>query len=115
MSDSEHTSLPEHTVLEPPYSCQYHLAKVEQITQQLQELHNTIQTNQTEAKEERKDVHAALKELNNAIKGNGKEGLVVQMDRNTNFRKTMTKLLWVLFTPLYGGLIALLFRLLFNH
>ncbi len=108
MSEFEHTS-GEH--LEPPYSCQYHLAKVEQIVQQLQDLKESIQTVQTEAKEERKEVHAALKELNDAIKGNGKEGLVVQMDRNTNFRLMMTKLLWVLFTPLYGGLIALVINL----
>jgi len=108
MSEPEHI---EHTLIEPPYSCQYHLAKVEQIVQQLQDLKGSIQSVQTEAKEERKEVHTALKELNDAIKGNGKEGLVVQMDRNTNFRLMMTKLLWFLFTPLYGGLIALVINL----
>ena len=44
---------------------------------------------------------------------NHKEGLLVRVDRNTNFRKTITRLLWALFTPLYGGLIVLLLKALF--
>jgi len=45
---------------------------------------------------------------------NGKEGLAVRVDRNTSFRKSVTKLLWVLFTPVYGALIALAIRALFH-
>lgn len=94
MSEHEHI---EHPATEPPYSCQYHLAKIEQISEQLSEL---------------KDV---VKVLNESIKGNGKEGLVVKVDRNTNFRLVMTKLLWVLFTPLYGGLLVFVMNHFFQH
>jgi len=38
----------------------------------------------------------------------------VRVDRNTSFRKSVTKLLWVLFTPVYGGLIALVVKMLFH-
>jgi len=38
---------------------------------------------------------------------------MVRVDRNTNFRRTLTKLLFALFTPLYGGLIVLLLKALF--
>ncbi|MDK9700534.1 MAG: hypothetical protein OEM52_10360 [bacterium] len=94
MSEPEHI---EHSHLEPPYSCQYHLVKMEQVSQQLADLRD------------------AVKELNSSIKGNGKEGIIVKVDRNTNFRMLMTKLLWLLFTPLYGGLIAFVFQHFMAH
>jgi len=56
------------------------------------------------------DVGCGLRE---SITGNGKAGILVRLDRNTNFRRTITRLLWALFSPLYGGLIVLLLKALF--
>jgi len=62
-------------------------------------------------------LHADVIEIKNDVKGifkiingNGSEGMVVRIDRNTSFRKNINKALWVLFTPLYGGLVALLIK-----
>lgn len=54
-------------------------------------------------------LYVKVSSLDEAIRGNSKEGLNMQVDRNTRFRKTMSKALWLLLVPLYGGLVALLF------
>ena len=68
-----------------------------------------------EFKDDRRELWKALNGLRESITGNAKEGLVLRVDRNTNFRKTLTRLLWALFTPLYGGLIVLLLKILLNQ
>jgi hypothetical protein len=52
----------------------------------------------------------ALAELRESIIGNGRDGLKLQVDRNTNFRRNLTRLLWALFPPLYSALIFLLLQ-----
>jgi len=94
--------------------CQLHTAKIEQVFQRIDELREDLKTMRTEDKEEREKLWEALEALRESITGNGKDGLTVQVDRNTNFRKNMNKLLWFLFTPLYGGLIVILLKIIFN-
>ena len=67
-----------------------------------------------EFKDDRKELWAAINALRESITGNGKIGLSKQVDRNTNFRKFLTRLLWVLFTPLYAGVVALLIKIIFE-
>jgi len=83
-----------------------HTALIEQVLTDVRELRR-------EFKDDRRELWEALNNLRESISGNSKEGLVVRVDRNTNFRKTLTRLLWALFTPLYGGLIVLLLKTLF--
>jgi hypothetical protein len=52
-------------------------------------------------------------EIYTAIHGNSVPGLKTLVDRNTNFRMTISKLIWILITPLYGVLIGLLIKNLF--
>jgi len=94
--------------------CQLHAAKIEQIFHRFNELREDLKTMRTEDKEAREKIWEALEALRESITGNGKDGLTVQVDRNTNFRKNMNKLLWFLFTPLYGGLIVILLKIIFN-
>jgi len=96
------------------HPCQLHTAKIEQVFQRIDELREDLKTMRTEDKEEREKLWEALEALRESITGNGKDGLTVQVDRNTNFRKNMNKLLWFLFTPLYGGLIVILLKIIFN-
>jgi len=84
-----------------------HHALIEQVLTDVRELRQ-------EFRDDRKELWAAINALRESISGNGKVGLSKQVDRNTNFRKNLTKWLWALFTPLYGGLIALLFKLIFE-
>ena len=95
--------------------CQIHTAKIEQIFQRLDELREDLKTMRTEDKEEREKLWDALDALRESITGNGKDGLTVQVDRNTNFRKNLSKLLWALFTPLYAGLIMVILKIIFNQ
>jgi len=83
-------------------------ALIEQVLNDLRELRR-------ESREDRKELWEAMNNLRESITGNGREGLSKQVDRNTGFRKNLTKWLWVLFTPLYGGLVALLIKLLFER
>ena len=83
-------------------------ALIEQVLTDLRELHR-------EFREDRKELWTALTDLRESITGNGREGLSKQVDRNTSFRRNLTKWLWALFTPLYGGLIVLLFKILFER
>jgi len=48
-----------------------------------------------------------------AIHGNSEPGLKTLVDRNTNFRLTISKLIWILITPLYGVVLGLLIKNLF--
>lgn len=82
-----------------------HTALIEQVLKDVRELRR-------EFKDDRRELWEALSDLRESITGNSKEGLVVRVDRNTNFRKTITSLLWALFTPLYGALIVLLLKIL---
>jgi len=94
--------------------CQTHTAKIEQVFQRIDELREDLKTMRTEDKEEQEKLWEALEALRESITGNGRDGLTIQVDRNTNFRKNLTKLLWALFTPLYGGLIVILLKIIFE-
>lgn len=83
-----------------------HTALIEQVLTDVRELRR-------EFKDDRRELWSAMNSLRESITGNTREGLVVRVDRNTNFRRTLTRLLWALFTPLYGGLIVLLLKTLF--
>ena len=90
-----------------------YLALIEQVQADLHEIKEDIREIRSGSKTDQKELWTALNGLRESITGNSKEGLLVRVDRNTNFRKTITRLLWALFTPLYGGLIVLLLRALF--
>jgi len=90
-----------------------YLALIEQVQTDLSDIKEDIREIRSGSKTDRKELWSALKALHESIVGNGKDGLLVKVDRNTNFRKTLTRLLWALFTPLYGGLIVLLIKTLF--
>ena len=81
-------------------------ADLHDIKEDIREIRLGSKTDQTE-------LWKAMKALQESIVGNGREGLVVRVDRNTNFRKNVVRLLWGLFTPLYGSLIVLLLKALF--
>ena len=91
--------------------CVMHTARIEQIMNDIQEIKNDIRAMQAENKSDRKEFYQALNKLRESITGNSNEGLAVRVDRNTQFRRNLTKLLWALFTPLYGGLIVMLIKL----
>lgn len=93
--------------------CDLHTAMITQILEDIREVKGDIRSMQIDAKSDRKEYYMALGVLRESITGNGKEGLAVRVDRNTSFRKSTSKLLWILFTPVYGGMIALLLRLMF--
>ena len=84
-----------------------HIALIEQVLTDVRELRK-------EFKEDRKELWVAINALRESITGNGKIGLSKQVDWNTNFRKFLTRLLWVLFTPLYAGVVALLIKFIFE-
>ena len=90
-----------------------YLALIEQVQADLHDIKEDIREIRSGSKSDRKELWCALKALHESIVGNGKDGLKVKVDRNTNFRRTITRLLWALFTPLYGGLIVLLLKALF--
>ncbi|MDP8229013.1 MAG: hypothetical protein P9M15_06130 [Candidatus Electryoneaceae bacterium] len=89
------------------------IALVEQVQADLHEIKEDIREMRSGNKDDQKVLWNAMNGLRESITGNSREGLLVRVDRNTGFRRTITKLLWVLFTPLYGGLIALLLKTLF--
>jgi len=86
---------------------------IEQVQADLHEIKVDIREIRVGNKSDQVELWKAMKALSESIVGNGKEGIVVRVDRNTNFRKNITRILWALFTPLYGGLILLLLRALF--
>ncbi len=85
-----------------------HTALIEQVLTDVRELRR-------EFKDDRRELWKALNGLRESITGNSREGLSMRVDRNTRFRRNIVKMLWVLFTPLYAGLIALLLKTLLNQ
>ena len=85
-----------------------HTALIEQVLTDIRELRR-------EYREDHKELWTAMNDLRESITGNGREGLSKQVDRNTSFRRNLTKWLWALFTPLYGGLVALLIKQLIER
>ena len=94
--------------------CILHTAKIEQLLEDVQEIKDEIRAVKSDAKSERKELWAALTALRESITGNAKEGLTVRVDRNTQFRRNLSRLLWALFTPLYGGLIIILVKIVYD-
>ncbi|NQT35038.1 hypothetical protein HQ587_07605 [bacterium] len=89
-----------------------HIAMMKQIQADLLDLKEDMRELRAAIKADQKELWRALNGLRESITGNSREGLAVRVDRNTNFRRTLTKLLWALFTPLYGALIVLLLKTL---
>ena len=83
-----------------------------QIQTDLHDLKEDMRGLRTEIKSDQRELWSAMNNLRESITGNNKEGLTVRVDRNTNFRKVVIRLLWALFSPLYGGLIVLLLKTL---
>ena len=96
-------------------TCILHTARIDQILEDIQEIKNDMRALKTERKDDLKDFYQAFNKLRESITGNSKEGLTVRVDRNTEFRKHLSKLLWALFTPLYGGLIIILVKLITDY
>lgn len=94
--------------------CVLHTAKIEQLLEDIQEIKAEIRAEKSDAKSERKELWAALTALRESITGNSKEGLTVRVDRNTQFRRNISRLLLALFTPLYGGLIIILVKIAYD-
>jgi len=90
-----------------------YIALIEQVQTDLHDIKEDIREIRSGSKSDQKELWTALNGLRESITGNSKEGMLVRVDRNTNFRRTLTRLLWALFTPLYGGLIVLLIKTLF--
>jgi len=90
-----------------------YIALIEQVQADLHDIKEDIREIRSGSKSDQKELWTALNGLRESITGNSKEGMLIRVDRNTNFRKTLTRLLWALFTPLYGGLIVLLIKTLF--
>ena len=94
--------------------CILHTAKIEQLLEDVQEIKAEIRAEKSDAKSERKELWAALTALRESITGNHKEGFNVKVDRNTRFRRNLSRLLWALFTPLYGGMMVLLVKIFYD-
>ncbi len=88
---------------------------IEQIQADLHDLKEDMREMRTSIKADQLQLWTAMNNLRDSITGNSKEGLMVRVDRNTGFRKIITRLLWALFTPLYGALIVLLLKTLLNQ
>ncbi len=87
----------------------------ETLLSEIRDLKTDMRDLRKEMSGEQKSLWKAFDGLRESITGNGKIGLSKQVDRNTNFRRNLTKWLWALFTPLYGGLIVLLLKILFER
>ena len=79
-----------------PSSSSY-LALIEQVQSDLREIKQDIREIRSGNKTDQKELWTALNGLRESITGNSKEGILVRVDRNTNFRKTLIRLLWALF------------------
>ncbi|MBT7789377.1 MAG: hypothetical protein HN757_10935, partial [Calditrichaeota bacterium] len=90
-------------------------AMIEQVQTDLHDIKVDIREIRSGNKTDQAELWKALNALRESITGNSKDGLLIRVDRNTNFRKNITRLLWALFSPLYGGLIVLLLKTLFNN
>ena len=74
-----------------------YIALVEQVQADLHDIKEDIREIRSGSKTDQKELWTALNGLRESITGNSKEGLLVRVDRNTNFRKSLTRLLWALF------------------
>jgi len=92
-----------------------YIALIEQVQADLHDIKEDIREIRSGSKSDQKELWTALNGLRESITGNSKEGMLVRVDRNTNFRKNITRLLWALFSPLYAALLLLLFKTLFNN
>jgi len=92
-----------------------YIALIEQVQADLHDIKEDIREIRSGSKTDQKELWKALKALQESIVGNGKDGLLVKVDRNTNFRRNITRLLWALFSPLYAALLLLLLKTLFNN
>ena len=92
-----------------------YIALIEQVQTDLHDIKEDIREIRSGSKTDQKELWKALKALQESILGNGKDGILVRVDRNTNFRRNITRLLWALFSPLYAALLLLLFKTLFNN
>jgi hypothetical protein len=90
-----------------------YIALIEQVQTDLHDIKVDIREIRSGNKTDQAELWKALNALRESITGNSKDGLLIRVDRNTNFRKNLTRILWALFTPLYGGLIVLLLKVLF--
>ena len=95
--------------------CALHTAKIEQLLEDVKEIKEDVKSVKSDSKTDRKELWDAFNSLRESITGNGREGLSVRVDRNTEFRKNISKLLWALFSPLYGGLIIILVKLITDY
>ena len=96
-------------------SVEAYIALIEQVQTDLHDTKEDIREIRSGSKTDQKELWKALKALQESIVGNGKDGLLVKVDRNTNFRKNLTRILWALFSPLYATLLLLLLKTLFNN
>ena len=74
-----------------------YIALIEQVQTDLHDIKEDIREIRSGSKDDQKELWTALNGLRESITGNSKEGMLVRVDRNTNFRKTLTRLLWALF------------------
>jgi len=74
-----------------------YIALIEQVQADLHDIKEDIREIRSGSKSDQKELWTALNGLRESITGNSKEGMLVRVDRNTNFRKTLTRLLWALF------------------
>ncbi len=62
-----------------------------------------------------KDIWKAIQKIDATLHGNGNLGLKIENDRNTNFRKAISKSLWFIITPLYLGLISIIIKVILEN
>ena len=74
-----------------------YIALIEQVQADLHDIKEDIREIRSGSKSDQKELWTALNSLRESITGNSKEGMLVRVDRNTNFRRTLTRLLWALF------------------
>ena len=79
MNESQATQYPIHT------------AKIEQILQEIGEIKADMRDMKAEFQDDRKEFWKILNRLRESIVGNSKEGMVVRIDRNTQFCRNLSK------------------------
>ncbi len=97
-----------------PKICGANQAKIEQVLIGVNELSIRIDKMHELHRGERKDFYKAITGIPESITGNSRDGLTVRIDRNTRFRQELNRWLILLFAPLYGGLIALIVKMVFD-
>ena len=64
-----------------------YIALIEQVQADLHDIKEDIREIRSGGKSDQKELWTALNGLRESITGNSKEGMLVRVDRNTNFRK----------------------------